>query len=152
MLTDYQRKRVHAFFDSVLCLGEGLMDEVSEHHENMGDAQGEPTTSMPSAKSAESLQNLKSMSPMFRQITSEPESLEHKIHFCRNIYMSVRCELYLLLFTCVKLRSPLKIPITFRITSSGFKAPLLVFKYSWVHDSASSRGSQRTSLATEDLQ
>ena len=66
--------------------------------------------------------------------------------------MSVKCELYLLFFTCVKLRSPLKIPITFRITSSGFKAHLLVFKYSWVHDSASSRGSQRTSLATEDLQ
>ena len=39
--------------------------------------------------------------------------------------------MYILLFTCVKLRSPLKSPITFRITSSGFKAPLLVFLKHW---------------------
>ena len=78
------------------------MDEVSEHHENFGDAQREQMGcqerniddndsdfefhAMPSAKSAESLQNLKSMSPMFRQMTSEPESLEHFLLLSQHVH------------------------------------------------------------------
>ena len=51
------------------------MAEASENHEHMGAAQGEFHV-MQSAKSAESSQNLESMSPMFGQITSEPVFLE----------------------------------------------------------------------------
>ena len=80
LLTDFQRKRVHAFFDSVLCFGDGQMAEASENHEHMGVGQGEFHV-MQSAKSAESLQNLKSMSPMFRLVASEPEFLEHYIYY-----------------------------------------------------------------------
>ena len=52
----------HAFFDSVVCPGDGQIAEASEQHENMGAAQSEFHV-MQSAKSAEILQNLKSMSP-----------------------------------------------------------------------------------------
>ena len=38
------------------------------------------------------------------------------------------------------------------IENPNFKVLLLVFKLSWIQDSASSRGQQRSSKATEDLQ
>ena len=90
LLTDYQRKRVHAFFDSVLCLGYGQMTEASENHEHIGAAQREQMSckknidvndsdfefhAMPSAKSAESLHNLKSMKQGISQTVQNCDDL-----------------------------------------------------------------------------